>query len=145
MKEVFVRISFLTFLCAAILIAPSRLIAVDAATNAPDAAPTAALKFYGPVLTVDTNAHTFTVGDQTFSVTAASQLTKAKDNSAATLADATVGEPARGTYVKGKDGKLEITKVRFGKKAGGGKAGGKKSKKSETTDPTAPATPPKDK
>lgn len=37
------------------------------------------------------------------------------------------GQPARGTYNKTADGKLEIVKVRFGKKAGGGKKGGKKS------------------
>ena len=47
---------------------------------------------------------------------------------AATLADAVVGEPARGSYTKSSDGKLNVTKVRFGKKPGGGKGGGKKSK-----------------
>jgi hypothetical protein len=101
-------------------------------------------KFYGPVTAVDTNAMTFTVGDQTFTVTSESQMTK--NSQAATLADAVVGEPARGSYTKSADGKLDITKVRFGKKAGG-KAGGGKHKKSESPDSesstnAAAATPP---
>ena len=43
-------------------------------------------------------------------------MTKASDDSAATLNDVTVGEPARGTYTKSSDGKLNVTKVRFGRK-----------------------------
>jgi hypothetical protein len=100
-------------------------------TNAPATAPdtSAPAKFYGPVTTADTNAMTFTVGDQTFTVTGESQMTK--DSKPATLADAVVGEPARGTYTTAKDGKLDVTKVRFGKKAGGGK---KKKKAEDATD-----------
>jgi hypothetical protein len=117
-----------------------------AADSAPaPATPEAAgpAKFYGPVTAVDTNAMTFTVGEQTFTITSESHLTKA--GSPATLADAVVGEPARGSYTKGKDGKLDITKTNFGKKAGGktggkagGKAGGKKKTDAASTD-TAPA------
>jgi hypothetical protein len=92
------------------------------ATSAP-AADANANKFYGSVSAIDAKAGTFTVGEQTFVVVKESQLTKA-DGSTATLADAVVGEPARGTFEKGADGKLNVTKVRFGKKAGGG-AGGK--------------------
>ena len=98
-------------------------------------------RFYGPMTAIDTNAMTFTVGDLTFKVTGESQITK--DSKAATIADAVVGEPARGTYTKTADGKLVITKVRFGK-GGGGKAGGKGGgKKKASTDATAttPAAP----
>jgi hypothetical protein len=84
---------------------------------------TAPLKFYGPVTKVDKDAKTFTVGENTYVVVPESKLTKAEKD--ATLADAAVGEPARGSYVKTIDGKNQITKVRFGKKAGG-KAGGSK-------------------
>jgi hypothetical protein len=66
---------------------------------------------------------------------------------ASTLADAVVGEAARGTYTKKSEGTLEVTKVRFGKKpnanAGGsaktgGKAGGKKKAPAATAPPQTP-------
>ena len=101
-------------------------------------------KFYGPVTAVDTNAMTFTVGDQTFTVTSESHLTKA--GKPATLADAVVGEPARGSYVTASDGKLNVTKARFGKGGGKGGKGGKKNKNAgdnaAETDTNAPAAPP---
>src|SRR5437588_688971 len=73
-------------------------------------------KFYGAVSAVDTKAMTFTIDNQVYNVVAETQMTKAADNSKATLADAIVGEPARGTYTRSDDGKLNVTKVRFGKK-----------------------------
>jgi hypothetical protein len=98
-------------------------------------------RFYGPVSAVDTNAMTFTVGEQTFKITGESQVTK--NAQPATIADAVVGEPARGTYTKKSDGKLIVTKVRFGKKAGGGKAGGKAGGKRKSDASTnAPASNP---
>jgi hypothetical protein len=79
-------------------------------------------KFYGTITAIDPKAMTFTIGEQTFSVIGETKMTKnGKD---ATIADAVVGEPARGTYTKTDDGKLNVTKVNFGKKGGG-----KKSKK----------------
>jgi len=101
-------------------------------TTKPDQA--SATKFYGPVDSVDTTANTFTVGGQTYSVTAETLMTK--DGKSATLADAIVGEPARGSYTTTSDGKLTVTKVRFGKKTGG-KGGGKggKKKSSASTQP----------
>jgi hypothetical protein len=95
-----------------------------------------ALKFYGAISAVDPQAKTFVVDNQTYSIVPESHMTKAADDSIATIADAVVGEPARGTYTKTSDGKLNVTKVRFGKKTGGkaggggkggsGKSGGKK-------------------
>jgi hypothetical protein len=100
---------------------------------------TAPLKFYGPITKIDKDAKTFTVGENTYVVASESKLTK--DDKDVTLADAVVGEPARGSYVKTTDGKNQITKVRFGKKAGG-KAGGKK-KEAEKKDGETPKEPAK--
>jgi hypothetical protein len=128
-------------LLAAVLAAPTLSSGADDSSAKPAA--DGANKFYGPVTAVDTTAKTFTVNDQIFTITAESQVTKGTNN--ATLADAVVGEPARGSYVKGADGKLEVTKVRFGKKVGGkagGKTGGKKKKdagESSGTSTNAPA------
>jgi hypothetical protein len=105
-------------------------------TNAAAVTPPAAQKFTGPVTAVDTNAMTFTVGDQTFTVTDDSQL--ARNGKSATLADVVVGDPARGSYTTDASGKLDVTKVRFGKK--GGKH--KKAAASDTDTNTPAATPP---
>lgn len=95
-------------------------------------------KFYGTISAVDEKAKTFTIEGQTYAIVTASELTKAADGSAATIADAKVGETARGTYTTSSDGTMKVTKVRFGKKtgssSGGGKNGGKKSD-SATTQP----------
>ena len=144
MKKALRKLTTLTILATAILGTPALLRAADTDTNAAAASDQSGpTKFYGPVTAVDTNAMTFAVGDQTFTITAESQITKS--NQPATLADAVVGEPARGSYIKGADGKLDITKVRFGKKVGGkggGKAGGRKHKKAEMTETNAPAVAP---
>lgn len=111
-------------------------------TNAPAAAAPAdqpvKSKFHGPVTAVDTNAMTFTVNDQIFTVTDESRMTR--NGKGATLSDVVVGEPARGSYTKGSDGKLEVTKVRFGKKSGV-KAGGKKKANQGSGTSTTNATP----
>jgi len=113
-----------------VLTSAASLRAADEAAAPPATSPTAsALRFYGPITALDKDAKTFTVGEQTFCIVGDSQLTKS-DDSPATLDDAKVGEPARGTYAKSADGKLNVTKVRFGKKTGGktgGKSGGKKT------------------
>jgi hypothetical protein len=82
-------------------------------------------KFYGAISAIDPKAGTFTIDDVVYSVVPETHMTKALDDSAATLADAVVGEPARGTYTTSAGGKHSVTKVRFGKKVGG-KGGGKK-------------------
>lgn len=152
MKKTLLKFAAFSVTAIAIVATPAVSRAADdtntmasASTNAAAADVATPNKFYGNVTAVDASAKTFTVSDQTYTVTGESQLTK--DGKPATLADAVVGEPARGSFVKGKDGKLEITKVRFGKaggKAGGGKGGGKaggKKKKDATGDTTAPAAP----
>lgn len=145
MKKSILKLAAATFLGAVLLTIPALSRADDASTNAPSTAPekTGPAKFYGPITAVDTNAMTFTVGDQTFNITSESHLTK--NGQPATLSDAVVGEPARGSYTTGSDGKLNITKVRFGKSGGknGGKKGGKKKKSddSDSSSTNAPAAP----
>ena len=144
MKKMLFNITAVTFVAAAVIATPT-VSRADDTTTAKTKEKSAGDKFYGPVTAVDTNAMTFVVGDQTFTVTSKSELTKSEKP--ATLADAVVGEPARGSYTKGTDGKLEITKVRFGKKASGGKAGGKSGGKKKSaasnTETNAPADAPK--
>ena len=138
MKNRLLKMTFLTLVAAAMAGLTPSLRADDTNAAATDNKP---LKFYGPVTAVDTNAMTFTVGDQTFALTGESQVTR--NGQTATVADIVVGDPARGSYTKGADGKLDITKVRFGKKAGG-KSGTKKKKHSDTgsSDTNAPAASP---
>jgi len=136
---------FLLIPSVALLVCIPAARAADAPTTAPsatDAAAAGAQRFYGAITAIDKDKNTFTVDNQTYMIVPESQMTKAADDSAATIADATVGEPARGTYTKAGDGSLHVTKVRFGKKtggkAGGGKAGGKK-KDGADAPTTAPA------
>ena len=143
MKHSIQKITRYALMAAAVLATTTLTRAAEAGTNAPatETAKPAADKFYGSVTKVDTDKKTFTVGDQTFTIVAASALTT-KDDKKATLADAVVGEPARGSYTKKSDGTLEITKVRFGKKVAAGKTGGSKSggkKGGKKADSTAPA------
>jgi hypothetical protein len=98
--------------------------------------PAGVSKFYGNISAVDTKANTFVIDNVTYNIVPESHMTKA-DDSAATLADAVVGQPARGSFTKSADGKLNVTKVRFGKKTGGksgGKSGGKKKEGAESSD-----------
>ena len=129
MRTAMLKIAILALFVAAMIGAPALSCADDTTpTTSPSTKPeaTAATKFYGTVTAVDTTGMTFSISEQTFTITADSKMTK--DNKPATLADAVVGEPARGSYVEGSDGKLNVTRVRFGKKPGGkggGKSGGK--------------------
>jgi hypothetical protein len=138
MKQIIKRFSGCALLAAALL-TPALSYAQGASTNAAATAEKPGPnRFYGPISKIDTNSSTFTVGDQTFKIIPESEIT-GKDGSKATLADAIVGEPARGTYTKKADGTLNVTKVRFGKKTGGkagGSGGGKK--KAATTSPANP-------
>jgi hypothetical protein len=132
MKEMRKRIiGWLTF-SLFIAIVASMSLAQEAKKESSDTQSSGPNKFYGPITKVDTKKGTFTVGDQTFTIIPESELTT-KDDKKATLADAVVGEPARGTYTKKSDGTLNVTKVRFGKKTGG-KADGKNAdqKKSDS-------------
>ena len=142
MKRVFYHFTAMALLGAALAAIPAVSRAAESSTNATPAATQAPgpLKFYGAITALDTNAMTFTVGEQTFTITAESAITK--DGKKASLTDAVVGEPARGTYTKTASGKLDVTKVRFGKKTGG-KGGGKKNKDAASADGGTAAPPAK--
>jgi len=141
MNKRLLKLTLITLVAAAVAVLALSSRADDTTKPATPADQSSKQKFYGPITAVDTNAMTFTIGDQTFVVTSESQLTK--NGQPATIADATVGEPARGTYTTADDGKLDVTKARFGKKSGGKAGGGKggKHKKSESSD-TDTNTPP---
>jgi hypothetical protein len=121
MKNTILKITALGLFAAAIVATPIVSRAQDA-TNAPAAAApvkkakkTTAVTFSGKVTAVDTNAMTLTVGKHTFDITSETKITK--DGQPATLADATVGEKATGSYKTVKDGKLSATTVDYSTKA----------------------------
>src|SRR4051812_37532506 len=127
MKKAILKMKTIGAVAIAAIAVTTTSCAADTSTNKTAASPAMApapaasetegpAKFYGPVSAVDAAAKTLTVGDQTYTVTGESQVTK--DGKPATLADAVVGEPARGSFTKSKDGKLEVTKLRFGKAGG---------------------------
>jgi hypothetical protein len=139
MRHAFVILAAAAFGVAIIGSASPSIAADDAKAPATNPTTTSSpSKFYGTISAVDEKAKTFTIEGQTYTIVTASELTKAADGSAATIADAKVGETARGTYTTSSDGTMKVTKVRFGKKtgssSGGGKSGGKKSE-SATTQP----------
>lgn len=72
------------------------------------------LPFHGKLKAVDTAAMTVSIGTRTFSIT--SETIIIKDGKPATLADGVVGDDTGGAYKKTDDGKLVITKLRFGAK-----------------------------
>jgi hypothetical protein len=115
MKRQMLKITMLSLFAAAIVATPTLSRAQDAGTNAPatshhrHGAP-----FHGTVSALDTNAMTLTVGKLTMQVTSKTKITK--DGKPATLADAAVGEPVSGYYVKDAGGKLNATTIHFGGK-----------------------------
>jgi hypothetical protein len=132
MNKRLLKLSLLSIVTAVITTLSLAARADDAGAAAP--AKPAKVKFSGTVSAVDANAKTFTVGDQTFTVTDDSKISK--NGKEATLADVVVGDPAKGSYTTGADGKLDVTKVGFGKKSGG------KHKGSDTGTNAPAATPP---
>lgn len=132
MNKRLLKISLLTIVTAAITALSLVARADDAGAAAP--AKPAKAKFSGTVSAVNASAKTFTVGDQTFTVTDDSKISR--NGKEATLADVVVGDPAKGSYMTGADGKLDVTKVGFGKKSGS------KHKESDTGANAPAATPP---
>ena len=72
------------------------------------------LPFHGKLKAVDTVADTISVGTRTFQIT--SETIIMKNGKPATLADGVVGDETGGAYKKTDDGKLVVTKLRFGPK-----------------------------
>jgi len=102
--------------------APAQAKTTPVATPATTAATTAkaghnktgVLPFHGKLKAIDTTAKTISVGTRTFEIT--SETIIIKDGKAATLADGVVGDETGGAYKKTDDGKLVLTKLRFGAK-----------------------------
>jgi hypothetical protein len=132
MNKRLLKLSLLTIVTAAITTLSLVARADDVGAAAP--AKPAKEKFSGTVSAVDANAKTFTIGDQTFTVTDDSKISR--NGKEATLADVVVGDPAKGSYTMGADGKRDVTKVGFGKKSGS------KHKGSDAGTNTPAATPP---
>jgi hypothetical protein len=70
----------------------------------------------GSVTAIDTSANTITIGDQVYSVTDSTKITKA-DGTTGALTDIKVGDRVHGAYKTGDDGKNTLTSL----KVGGGK------------------------
>jgi hypothetical protein len=72
------------------------------------------LPFHGKLKAVDAAGGTLSVGTRTFEIN--SETIIIKNGKPATLADGVVGDETGGAYKKTADGKLVITKLRFGPK-----------------------------
>jgi hypothetical protein len=72
------------------------------------------LPFHGKLKAVDAAAGTVSIGTRTFEIN--SETIIVKNGKPATLADGVVGDETGGAYKKTEDGKLLITKLRFGPK-----------------------------
>ena len=108
MKKSFAKFVTAAVLGASLLIMPAISRAADSTNSTPG-------KISGTVTAVDTNAMTFTVDGQTYEETSSSVLTR--NGKPATLAEVAVGDPVQGSSTTGSDGKLQATKVKFGKGA----------------------------
>ena len=87
------------------------------ATTAPQAGhnKSGVLPFHGKLKAVDAAAGTVSIGTRTFTITSESIIIK--NGKPATLSDGVVGDETGGAYKKTADGKLVITKLRFGAKS----------------------------
>jgi hypothetical protein len=72
------------------------------------------LPFHGKLKEANVAGKTISVGVRTFVINSDTIITK--DGKTATLADGVVGDEVGGAYKKTEDGKLVITKLRFGAK-----------------------------
>jgi hypothetical protein len=72
------------------------------------------MPFHGKLKAVDKAAETITVGELVIAITSDTKIWK--DGKPAILADGVVDEPVSGAYKKAADGKLDATKITFGKK-----------------------------
>jgi hypothetical protein len=121
MKTNSVKITLAGLFAAAFIYLPAQLRAQES-TNTPAATAPAkpkpareSLPFTGKLVSVDTNAMTFTVAKRTFAVTSETRINKA--GKPATLSEGGVGETVSGAYKKAADGTLHASTVNFGPKA----------------------------
>ena len=126
MKKHILQTTALSLFAAVIIAVPMPSRAGDANTNAaassgqttaPKPQRNGSLPFHGKLTAVDTNAMTLTIGKLTLQVTSGTKISK--DGKSAALSDGVVGEPVRGAYTKGVNGKLDAVTVHFGAKSTG--------------------------
>ncbi len=139
MNHSIIKLSLLGVLSASLLITPTAVLAKD--TNAPAPAKKLAtesqpkkntkLPFHGKLKAVDQTAKTISVGEMTLQITSATMITKA--DKPAKLEDGVIGEAASGSYLKGEDGKLTVSKLRFGPKPAAPEKTAKPGSKKEKT------------
>jgi hypothetical protein len=134
MRKSILKLGLLSWLTLAVVAPQGRVMAQDNQNQKPVSEQTeandkksGALPFHGRLKAVDHSARTITVGALTLQITADTKMTKA--GKPAVLEDATVGEDVGGAYKKTEDGKLNVTKVRFGPKEN--KSSGKDMTKAE--------------
>lgn len=104
---------------AAPVSAPPPAVAATTATTTAPATPagkskSSVLPFHGKLKAVDAAGGTVSIGTRTFTIT--SETIIIKNGKPATLSDGVVGDETGGAYKKTADGKLVITKLRFGAK-----------------------------
>ncbi len=121
MRKSILKLGLLSWLALAVVAPQGRVIAQDNEHQKPASETTEAkdkksgtLPFHGRLKAVDASAKKITVGELTLQITADTKITKA--GKPAVLEDATIGEDVGGAYKKTEDGKLSVTKVRFGPK-----------------------------
>ena len=125
MLKSILKMGALTLLAAAIVAAPTQLLAQS--TNKPAADKTApatkhdstskkkaAHPFHGKLAAVDKVAKTIKVGETTYQITSATKITKA--GKPATLEDGVTDEPVSGYVKPTDDGKMVLTTLTFGSK-----------------------------
>jgi len=118
MKTQTVKIALFSLVAAALMAVPTvsraEVKAKDAPASAAQAVPAKRhLPFHGKIAAMNAAASTFTVGKQTFSVTAETKITKADKE--AKLADFAVGDYVAGAYKKDGD-KLTLLSLNDGGK-----------------------------
>jgi hypothetical protein len=88
------------------------------------------MPFDGTLTALDKVVKTITVGERTFQITSETRLYKGA-KTPATLEEGVVGEPVRGSYEQGPEGKLLASSVYFGPKADAKSTGTKPAAKKE--------------
>ena len=127
MTKSIAKLNLIGLLAVTLAALPASSVAKESNTNAPAvekkapkeskaAKKSSKLPFHGNLKAVDKTAKTISVGEMTLQVT--SETIISKGDKPATLEDGVVGEVASGSYVKGEDGKLTVSKLRFGPKTG---------------------------
>ncbi len=115
MNKSILKFSLFGLLALAVAGTPAMLCAQNATTNAPAKKHSNGITpFRGKLKSVDNNAKTISIGNETIQITSETKISKG--GKPATLEDGTVGDDVAGAYKKDADGKLNALSLRFGPK-----------------------------